>query len=84
MLEPWLDTLDATGRWALLKLVTGSLRIGVSARLAKMALAEWGGVDIDRIERLGTGWRRPTSRCSSGSMAAVRRLRSVICRPFAH
>jgi len=34
-LAPWLDALDATGRWALLKLVTGSLRIGVSARLAK-------------------------------------------------
>jgi DNA ligase 1 len=38
-LAPWLDALDATGRWALLKLVTGSLRIGVSARLAKLALA---------------------------------------------
>ena len=33
--------LDATGRWALLKLVTGGLRVGVSARLAKQALAEW-------------------------------------------
>jgi len=39
-LAPWLDALDATGRWALLKLVTGALRIGVSARLAKTALAE--------------------------------------------
>src|SRR5690606_16452191 len=28
----WLDGLDETGRWALLKLVTGGLRIGVSAR----------------------------------------------------
>ena len=43
-LAPWLDALDATGRWALLKLVTGALRIGVSARLAKIALAEWSGV----------------------------------------
>ena len=39
-LESWLDTLDATGRWALLKLVTGGLRVGVSARLAKTALGE--------------------------------------------
>jgi len=31
-LSGWLDTLDDTGRWALLKLITGSLRIGVSAR----------------------------------------------------
>jgi DNA ligase-1 len=50
LLAPWLDALDATGRWALLKLVTGSLRIGVSARLAKTALAEWSGVPLDRIE----------------------------------
>ncbi|MBV8400859.1 MAG: ATP-dependent DNA ligase, partial [Acetobacteraceae bacterium] len=40
LLEPWLDALDPTGRWALLKLVTRELRIGVSARLAKTALAE--------------------------------------------
>ena len=39
-LEAWLDGLDATGRWALLKLLTGGLRVGVSARLAKTALAE--------------------------------------------
>ena len=52
LLELWLDALDSTGRWALLKLVTGSLRIGVSARLAKTALAEWGGVEIDRIEEI--------------------------------
>ena len=36
-LARWLDALDETGRWALLKLVTGGLRIGVSARLAKTA-----------------------------------------------
>src|SRR4030095_8369591 len=35
----WLDGLDETGRWALLKLVTGGLRIGGSARLAKTATA---------------------------------------------
>jgi DNA ligase-1 len=59
LLEPWLDALDATGRWALLKLVTGSLRIGVSARLAKTALAEWGGVEIDRIEEVWHGLAPP-------------------------
>ena len=58
-LEPWLDGLDATGRWALLKLVTGALRIGVSARLAKLALAEWGGVDIARIEEVWHGVAPP-------------------------
>jgi len=59
LLEPWLDALDSTGRWALLKLVTGSLRIGVSARLAKTALAEWGGVEIDRIEEIWHGLAPP-------------------------
>jgi DNA ligase-1 len=59
LLERWLDRLDATGRWALLKLVTGSLRIGVSARLAKTALAEWGGVDKDRIEETWHGVAPP-------------------------
>jgi DNA ligase-1 len=59
LLEPWLDSLDATGRWALLKLVTGSLRIGVSARLAKTALAEWGGVEVNRIEEIWHGLAPP-------------------------
>jgi DNA ligase-1 len=34
-LAQWLDVLDANGRWALLKLVTGALRVGVSARLRR-------------------------------------------------
>jgi DNA ligase-1 len=58
-LAPWLDTLDATGRWELLKLVTGALRIGVSARLAKTALAEWSGVQLDRIEEVWHGLAPP-------------------------
>lgn len=37
LIEGWLDALDAQGRWALLKLVTGALRVGMSARLAKTA-----------------------------------------------
>src|SRR5207237_4001931 len=59
LLEPWLDALDPTGRWALLKLVTGSLRIGVSARLAKTALAQWGGVEVDCIDEVWHGLRAP-------------------------
>jgi DNA ligase-1 len=46
----WLDRLDENGRWALLKLVTGALRIGVSARLARTALARLGGKEPDEIE----------------------------------
>src|SRR4051812_11950032 len=51
-LAAWLDALDETGRWALLKLVTGALRIGVSARLAKTAVAALGGKEPDEIELL--------------------------------
>jgi DNA ligase-1 len=40
LLEGWMDALDATGRWALLKLLTRELRVGLSARLAKQAAAE--------------------------------------------
>ena len=49
-LARWLDQLDETGRWALLKLVTGELRIGVSARLAKTAAAALGEKDPQEVE----------------------------------
>lgn len=59
LVEAWLDALDATGRWALLKLVTGGLRIGVSARLAKTALATYGDKDVTEIEELWHGLEPP-------------------------
>ena len=55
----WLDGLDETGRWALLKLVTGALRIGVSARLAKTAAASLGNRESDEIEILWPGLTPP-------------------------
>lgn len=51
----WLDELDETGRWALLKLVTGGLRIGVSARLAKTAAAALGDKDAHDVELIWPG-----------------------------
>ena len=59
LLESWLDGLDATGRWALLKLVTGGLRVGVSARLAKTAVAELGGVEVSEVEEVWHGLEPP-------------------------
>jgi DNA ligase 1 len=47
-----LDQLDATGRWALLKLIGGAPRVGVSARLARTALAESYGRDVSEIEEV--------------------------------
>ncbi len=47
-----LDRLDVRGRWALLKLIGGAPRVGVSARLAKTALAEMSGHDVADIEEI--------------------------------
>src|SRR3954451_734248 len=55
----WLDELDETGRWALLKLVAGAMRIGISARLAKTAVAEFGGKDPQEIELMWPGLSPP-------------------------
>jgi len=52
LIEGWLDALDPDGRWALLKLMTGGLRVGVSSRLAKQACANFGGVEIGDIEEV--------------------------------
>jgi DNA ligase-1 len=51
-LEAWLDRLDVTERWALLKLLTGALRVGVSARLAKSAVAALANREVDDIEQI--------------------------------
>lgn len=58
-LEDWLDRLDATGRWALLKLLTGGLRVGVSARLARTAVAALGDRDVGEVEEVWHGLRVP-------------------------
>ncbi|MDY0882945.1 cisplatin damage response ATP-dependent DNA ligase [Dongia soli] len=59
LLTDWLDLLDATGRWALLKLITGSLRVGVSARLAKTAVANFGAVALEDVEEIWHGLQPP-------------------------
>ena len=58
-LATWLDALDETGRWALLKLVTGNLRVGVSARLAKTAVGALGGHEADAVEEVWHGLTPP-------------------------
>ncbi len=57
----WLDASDASVRYALLKLITGSLRVGASARLAKIALAEIaaGRIAPDEIEEVWHGLTPP-------------------------
>ncbi|HEY8566989.1 MAG TPA: cisplatin damage response ATP-dependent DNA ligase [Beijerinckiaceae bacterium] len=58
-LAGWLDALDETGRWALLKLITGELRVGASARLAKTAVAGLGGIEADEVELVWHGLKAP-------------------------
>ena len=54
-----LDDLEGSSRFAFLKLITGGLRIGVSARLVKQALADMGNVDVTEIETLWHGLSPP-------------------------
>ena len=58
-LARWLDALDETGRWALIKLVTGGLRVGISARLAKAAVAALGDREAETVELVWPGLTPP-------------------------
>jgi DNA ligase-1 len=64
LLEGWLDVLAPTGRWALLKLITGGLRVGLSARLAKQATANLSAaygqpVALSEVEEIWHGLEPP-------------------------
>jgi DNA ligase-1 len=59
VLASMLDHLDASGRFALLKLATGALRVGINARLAKQALAQAFGLEVDAVEEVWHGLRPP-------------------------
>ena len=58
-LAAMLDRLDAEERFALIKMATGALRIGVSARLAKTALAQAFELEVDQVEELWHGLAPP-------------------------
>jgi DNA ligase-1 len=59
VLAEMLDHLDASGRYALLKLATGELRVGINARLAKQALADAFGLQVEAVEEVWHGLRPP-------------------------
>ncbi|MBA3535294.1 MAG: hypothetical protein H0T84_01595 [Tatlockia sp.] len=54
-----LNQSDVNERWAILKLGTGSLRIGISARFLKKSLAKYGSVNVQEIERIWHGIQPP-------------------------
>ncbi|MEM9233955.1 MAG: cisplatin damage response ATP-dependent DNA ligase [Pseudomonadota bacterium] len=55
----WFDAMDPPARWALIKLITGGLRIGVAARLVKLSLARFGDKEPQEIEELWHGLEPP-------------------------
>ena len=59
LLASMLDHLDASGRFALLKLALGELRVGINARLAKQALAQAFGLEVEAVEEVWHGLRPP-------------------------
>ena len=59
LIEGWLDRSAPSARLALLKLLTGGLRVGASLRLAKLALAEMGQLDVNEIEEIWHGLEPP-------------------------
>ncbi|MDZ4790212.1 MAG: cisplatin damage response ATP-dependent DNA ligase [Hyphomicrobiales bacterium] len=47
-----MDNMTTPQRWALLKLGTSTLRIGISARFMKQVLADFGGVAVNEVEEV--------------------------------
>jgi DNA ligase 1 len=54
-----LDNMTPAERWALLKLGTQTLRIGMSARSVKHVLADFGGIGVGEIEEVWHGQEPP-------------------------
>ncbi|PTX01613.1 cisplatin damage response ATP-dependent DNA ligase [Pararhodobacter aggregans] len=59
LMARWLDALGPSERLALIKLVTGGLRVGISARLALTGLARIGTVPVEEIGELWAGFTPP-------------------------
>src|SRR5258707_13661180 len=59
VLAAMLDHLDASGRFAMLKLALGGLRVGINARLAKQALAQAFGLEVEAVEEVWHGLKPP-------------------------
>ena len=82
LIEDWLDRLDASGRWALIKLVLGGLRVGVSARLAKQALADLGQRPVNEIEEIWHGLVPPFAGVFAWLEGAAEKPATVSLSPF--
>jgi DNA ligase-1 len=76
--------LDATGRWALIKLATGGLRVGVSARLAKLAVAQASDLEVEAIEEVWHALAPPYSELFAWGQGGARPDpdAAAVFRPF--
>ncbi|WP_242148529.1 cisplatin damage response ATP-dependent DNA ligase [Sphingomonas sp. BAUL-RG-20F-R05-02] len=84
-LAAMLDRLNANERFALLKMAMGALRIGVSGRLAKTALAQAFDLEIDTIEELWHGIDPPYATLfawAQGEGAQPTAADTPVFRPF--
>ena len=80
-----LDRLDVQGRYALIKLATGALRVGVSARLAKTGLAQGFGLDVEAVEEIWHGLTPPFTplfRWATGAAPLPTAGNVPVFRPF--
>ena len=81
----FLDVLDANGRYALLKLATGGMRIGVSSRLAKIAFAQAFSVQVDEVDEYWHALSPPYSELflwAAGGGPAPDIAKTPFFRPF--
>ncbi|RDW13091.1 cisplatin damage response ATP-dependent DNA ligase [Paracoccus thiocyanatus] len=76
-----LDRLGPSERLAFLKLATGNLRVGVSARMARMALAGMGAPSVPEIEEIWHGLAPPYAPLF-GWLGGGRRPESAALAPF--
>jgi DNA ligase 1 len=85
LLAELMNRLDANGRYALLKLATGGMRVGISARLAKTAFAQAFGLSVDDVEEVWHALRPPYAELfawGEGKMERPDPAQSAFFRPF--
>jgi DNA ligase 1 len=85
LLGELMDRLDANGRFALLKLASGGLRVGISARLAKTAFAQAFDKQVDDVEEVWHALRPPYAELfawGQGKSGRPDPANSAFFRPF--
>jgi DNA ligase-1 len=80
-IENFLSIANNTERWAIIKLISGGLRIGVSSRLAKTALAKFSNKKLNDIEKIWHGIEVPYYNlfewlCNNGPMPEIDLLKT--------